>query len=105
MGAVLPPGALHPGGECRPTRTRVREDLGRAGSGALKSVDEEISNQSATSDLRAMVHAGLLRQQGKKRGTFYEADAPLVDIRTRVRADLRPLDASLLFATAAGTVG
>jgi len=59
----------------------------------------------ARRDLRAMVHAGLRRQQGKKRGTFYEADAPLVDIRTRVRADRRPLDASLLFATAASTVG
>lgn len=59
---------------------------------------EEVSNQVATSDLRALVEAGLLEQHGKKRGTYYVAAGPLKEIRDRVRGGRQPLDASSLFA-------
>lgn len=62
---------------------------------------EEISNQVATSDLRAIVDAGLLEQRGKKRGTFYVAGATLIEIRERVRGGRQPIDASTLFVAAA----
>lgn len=68
---------------------------------ALKNSDEEISNQVATTDLRAMVGAGMLRRRGIKRGTFYEAATPLVEIRRRIREARRPLDADSPFPTAA----
>jgi Fic family protein len=67
---------------------------------ALKGYDEAISNQTATADLGAMVQAGLLDQQGAKRGTYYQAAAPLQAIYTEVRRDRAPLDASSLFAAA-----
>lgn len=73
---------------------RVRNSSYRA---ALKRADEEISNQVATSDLRAMVQAELLLQRGMKRGTYYEADTQLVEILKRARADRRPLDAGAPF--------
>lgn len=62
---------------------------------------EEVSNQVATSDLRAMVEAGLLEQHGKKRGTYYVAAPPLVEIRNRVKSGRKPLDASSLFVASA----
>ncbi|MGE5280928.1 MAG: Fic family protein [Chloroflexota bacterium] len=62
---------------------------------------EEVSNQVATGDLRAMVDAGLLEQHGKKRGTYYVAAPPLVEIRERVRRDRKPIDAGSLFAVPA----
>lgn len=58
---------------------------------------EEVSHQVATSDLRALVDAGLLEQRGKKRGTYYVGGAPLEEIRDRARERRRPLDASSLF--------
>lgn len=75
---------------------RVRNSSYRA---ALNRADEGISNQVATSDLRAMVQAELLVQRGKKRGTYYEADTQLVEIRNRNRADRQPLDAGSPFPT------
>lgn len=59
----------------------------------------EISHQVATNDLRAMVKAGLIVQHGAKRGTYYVAADPLVEIRERIRANRKPIDASELFAT------
>ncbi len=59
--------------------------------------NEEVSNQVATSDLRAIVDAGLLEQRGKKRGTFYVAGPPLIEIRERVQGGRQPIDASNLF--------
>jgi hypothetical protein len=58
---------------------------------------EEISHQVATSDLRALVEAGLLKQHGKKRGTYYVAAERLEEIRDRARERRQPLDASSLF--------
>lgn len=63
--------------------------------------NEEVSNQVATSDLRALVGAGFLEQHGKKRGTYYLAASPLVEIRKRVRGVRQPLDASSLFVAPA----
>lgn len=64
----------------------------------LKGYDEEISNQLATGDLRGMVQAGLLKQLGAKRGTYYQAADPLLKIATGVRGNRKELDASSLFA-------
>lgn len=47
---------------------------------------DEISNQSATNDLKRMVASGLLTKKGAKRGSHYVAAQPLVDIRTAHRA-------------------
>lgn len=58
---------------------------------------EEISHQVATTDLRALVEAGLLKQHGKKRGTYYVAAEPLEEIRNRARERRQPLDAGSLF--------
>jgi Fic family protein len=58
---------------------------------------EEVSHQVATSDLRALVEAGLRKQHGKKRGTYYVADEPLNEIRARSRERRQPLDANSLF--------
>jgi len=62
---------------------------------------EEITNQVATNDLRKIVDAGLLRQRGSKRGTYYVASDDLVAIRERVRANRPPIDATSLFSTEA----
>jgi Fic family protein len=64
---------------------------------------EEVSHQVATSDLRALVGAGLLKQHGKKRGTYYVADEPLNEIRVRSRERRQPLDASSLFVAETAT--
>ena len=60
---------------------------------------EEISQQVATKDLRDMVNAGLIEQQGAKRGTYYVAAKPLTEIRERVRASREPINADSLFDT------
>jgi Fic family protein len=73
---------------------RVRNASYRA---QLRSWDEAISNQVATTDLRAMVKAGLLQPQGRNRGAFYQAAAPLATVRTEVRRSRRPIDTSRLF--------
>lgn len=58
---------------------------------------EEISNQVATNDLQGMVRARLIVQRGSKRGAYYEAAKPLVDVRERIRSGRQPIDASSLF--------
>ena len=73
---------------------RVRNSSYRA---VLRGWDDEISNQVATTDLKAMVEAGLLLQKGRKRGTFYQAAPPLVEIWTRVRENREPIDPESLF--------
>jgi len=64
---------------------------------ALRQWDEEVSNQVATIDLRAMVRAGLLDQRGQKRGTYYVAAGPLREIRSRRLAGHQDVDTSQLF--------
>jgi Fic family protein len=74
---------------------RVRNASYRA---ALKMLDEEIANQGATDDLRAMVNAGLLERFGARRGTYYQAADPLRVIWEDVRKSRKPINASSLFA-------
>ena len=69
---------------------RIRNSSYRAN---LADADEPVSHQVATTDLRAMVEAGLLEQMGKKRGTYYVAGAPIVEIRERVRSTRQSFDA------------
>lgn len=74
---------------------RVRNASYRA---ALKMLDEEIANQGATDDLRAMVNAGLLERFGARRGTYYQAADPLRAIWKDVRKNRKPINARSLFA-------
>src|SRR3546814_7033665 len=64
---------------------------------SLKSNGVEISNQTATNDLRALVDAAVLVKKGQKRGTFYVASEDLATIYQRVRSTRTPIDASRLF--------
>ncbi len=64
----------------------------------LKMSDEEITNQAATDDLRAMVRAGLLERFGASRGSFYQAAGPLKAIWDEVRKSRAPINAESLFA-------
>ncbi len=74
---------------------RVRNASYRA---ALKMMDEEIANQGATDDLRAMVNAGLIERFGARRGTYYQAADPLRVIWEDVRKNREPINVSSLFA-------
>jgi Fic family protein len=65
---------------------------------ALRMMDEQITNQAATDDLRAMVHAGLLQRFGARRGTYYQAADPLRAILAEVRQGRKPINADSLFA-------
>lgn len=73
---------------------RVRNSGYRA---VLKAWDEAISNQVATTDLGAMVRAGLLEPRGKKRGAFYVAAGPLLEIQRRRVKGRQPVDTASLF--------
>lgn len=73
---------------------RVRNSSYRA---TLSSWQEEVSNQVATTDLRSMVQAGLLEQQGKKRGTSYVAGDPLRQLRAAYMTGRQQIDTSTLF--------
>jgi Fic family protein len=64
---------------------------------SLRLWDDEISNQGATDDLRAMVKAGLLERSGAKRGTFYLAADPLKLIWGEARKNRTSLNADSLF--------
>jgi Fic family protein len=67
----------------------------------LAQAHDAVSNQTATSDLRMMVQAGLAGQRGRKRGTFYVPEQPLLDIRERARAGRARLSAESLFPVVA----
>lgn len=76
---------------------RVRNASYRA---LLEAWDEGISNQVATTDLRSMVNAGLLKQEGKKRGTYYTAGDVVRRFVADVRANRTRIDSSSLFVPA-----
>ena len=63
--------------------------------------DEGISEQVATKDLGLIVRSGLLAKKGTKRGTYYIAAEPLLDVRKRTRSGRTPIDAEGLFTPAA----
>jgi Fic family protein len=73
---------------------RIRNSGYRA---SLESWGEAVSAQTATSDLRAMVHARLLVQVGAKRGAHYVASPELTQIRVEARRNRAPLSAEGLF--------
>lgn len=58
-----------------------------------------ISKQTATNDLGAMVRAGLIKQYGEKRGAYYEAADPLLEIHKRTKDIAPAIDAETLFDT------
>lgn len=76
---------------------RVRNSGYRA---VLRSWDEEISNQVATTDLASMVRAGLLEQRGRKRGTYYVATGPVSELRARLSKGRQPINTASLFEPA-----
>ena len=63
---------------------RVRNATYRA---YFADTPDEITEATATRDLRALVGAGLLEPRGEKRGRHYVAQDPLTEIRRRVRSD------------------
>lgn len=73
---------------------RVRNASYRA---ALKGWNEELSHATATTDLAALVKAGLLDKQGEKRGTYYVAAQPLLDIRKTYMRGRQSIDTTHLF--------
>jgi len=79
------------------TGLRIRNASHRKGVESAEGV--EISAQSATNDLGAMAHAGLLRRRGERRGTYYEATERLLEMHARVSEVGPPLDADSLFDT------
>jgi Fic family protein len=58
---------------------------------------EAISNQVATNDLQAMVNAGMLTRRGEKRGAYYVAADPLVELAGRIHRDQEQIDPGTLF--------
>lgn len=56
-------------------------------SSVRSSEGEEISDLTASRDLRAMVEAGFLNPVGRNRGRYYVAEEPLKEIQRVVRAD------------------
>jgi Fic family protein len=68
---------------------RVRNSTYRA---LAHQLDEDITEQTATRDLRLMVEAGLLVAHGEKRGRFYGAGKELVDLRRSILASRDPRD-------------
>lgn len=62
---------------------------------------EEISELTATRELKAMVDAGLLGALGERRGRHYVAEPALTDLQARIRLDRRPRDDHDPYARAA----
>jgi hypothetical protein len=56
--------------------------------------DGEITEGTATRDLGRMVEAGLLEPNGEKRGRFYTATKPIIDIRRTIVDDRNARDDS-----------
>ena len=63
----------------------------------------EISNQTATTDLRNLVDAGMLIKHGAKRGTYYRASSIIEDFRRDLRSNRVPISAADLFKPIAGS--
>jgi len=59
---------------------RVRNATYRAGF----YEDDEISEQTASRDLKALVDAGVLVAEGERRGRYYVAGAPLRELRKKI---------------------
>jgi Fic family protein len=77
------------------TGLRIRNSSHRKSVESAELV--KISKQTATNDLGAMVRAGLIRQQGEKRGAYYEAADTLLEVHARVKDRGTAIDAGSLF--------
>jgi Fic family protein len=77
------------------TGLRIRNSSHRKSVESAELV--KISKQAATNDLGAMVRAGLIRQHGEKRGAYYEAANPLLEIHERIKDRGPAIDAGSLF--------
>jgi Fic family protein len=64
---------------------------------------DEISNQTATTDLRQLVDAGLLVKHGAKRGTYYLAARQISDFRRQLRHERETIVTDDLFEPLAGS--
>jgi Fic family protein len=73
---------------------RVRNATHRA----LASLEEDVTEQTASRDLRLAVQAGLLVPQGDKRGRHYVRGAALAELRQKIIAARRPTDMGDRFA-------
>jgi len=62
---------------------RVRRSVYRA---VFEATEDEITEQVASRDLRALTDLGLLLPHGEKRGRFYTAAPPIVNLRRSVTA-------------------
>jgi Fic family protein len=67
---------------------RIRRRVYR--SSAEAAIGEELSDLTASRDLRAMVDADLLEPVGERRARYYVAGRTLNDLRERVRAERPP---------------
>lgn len=63
---------------------------------------EEVSSQTASRDLRAMVDAGLLTPVGQTRGRHYVADPSIIDARRAILATREPRETNDPFELATG---
>jgi Fic family protein len=70
---------------------RIRRQTYRASAQA--AVGEDLSDLTASRDLKAMVEAGLLEPFGERRARYYVASETLTALRAEVRADRPPKSA------------
>ncbi|HEX3041072.1 MAG TPA: Fic family protein [Solirubrobacterales bacterium] len=75
---------------------RIRRKIYR--SSAEAAMGEEISDLTASRDLKAMVDTGLLDAVGERRGRYYLAGATLTRLREQVRSDRPPKSSDDPFA-------
>jgi Fic family protein len=68
---------------------RVRNATYRA---SLREADEEISEQTASRDLKQLVELGLLVAAGERRGRHYRAGESIIKLRLAITADRDPRD-------------
>ena len=74
---------------------RVRNSTYRAG---LREAGEEITEQTASRDLRQLVDLGLLVSTGERRGRYYVAGPEILEMRRAVVAGRPPVDRTDPFA-------
>ena len=75
---------------------RIRRKIYR--SSVEAAMGEEISDLTASRDLKAMVDTGLLDAVGERRGRYYLAGDTLTRLREQVRSDRPPKSSDDPFA-------
>lgn len=75
---------------------RIRRKVYR--SSAEAAIGEEISDLTASRDLRAMVDSGLLEAVGERRARYYLAGETLRQLRKEIRSNRKPSEADDPFA-------